>query len=151
MLRPAVTVPVIPACIKELGGRLRRWAGILPNFLTGLSPWWLPYVFNMLHLPWLKDCYELFICCGSLASLGLSHRREMCLYSLSAWHQWVNLDRSPLCRPLSPAPRNEVDAVQARLDALHEDACRLQKIMPRLVIRNRTRAVRVLVDTAYAR
>lgn len=28
-LRPAVTVPVIPACIKELGGRLRRWVGIL--------------------------------------------------------------------------------------------------------------------------
>lgn len=117
------------------GGRLRRWAGMLPRppcrSLSVVAPTRFQHAPEPLPLP--EDCHELLICCSCLASLDLSHRRGSCLYSFSASHSIngsINLHRLPLIQSLSPAPWSEVDAVQARLGALHEDACRQQRIMP---------------------
>lgn len=99
------------------------------NLLTGLSPDWLWCVSNLLPLPRPKDFYELLISCGSLTWSDLICRQECALFTQCiASPQWIHLDRSGLSsRPLSPDPRNDVDAVQAQLDALHEDACRTAK------------------------
>lgn len=59
---------------------------------------------------------------------GFDLPSRMCLFTQCiASPQWIHLDRSLSSRPLSPAPRNDIDAVQAQLDALHEDACRTAK------------------------
>lgn len=67
VLRPAATVQVMPACNKELGGRPRRWAGIV------LKP--RPYYWSISGTFATRSC----LCLGQRIIL-------MCLYALVAWH-----------------------------------------------------------------
>lgn len=132
------------------------WDPPTTNLLAGLSPGWLWHV-RLLPtcspLPWPKDRYELFTYCGCPTPLDSGCRQESACSFVRciAPHQCIYPDCLLLTRPLSPALRNGIGVVPAQLDALHEDACRQQKLVPRIVIRNCTRPVRVLVETAYAR